>query len=187
MSLKHGLLGLLSLSPQTGYELSKEFALTMKYIWHTKTTQIYTELNSMEQKGWLVSERVIQDDKPNKKIYTITEAGTAEFLNWLLEPGEDIENALAGRSAFLLRVLFSGNTSADAAIALMESFRETCLGLGNAHKGIRSAIDQDADEVGAEHTLYFNIVARHGEMILKTRLEWIEETIQTIKNHHNIK
>jgi DNA-binding PadR family transcriptional regulator len=43
MSLRHGLLGLLSLKPYTGYELNKEFEQAMKYIWQTKTTQIYIE------------------------------------------------------------------------------------------------------------------------------------------------
>jgi len=187
MSLKHGLLGLLSLGPYTGYDLSKEFSQTMKYIWNTKTTQVYVELNNMEQKGWLTGERVIQDDKPNKKVYAITEAGKSEFLNWLLEPENDVENAMVGRNAFLLRVLFAGNTSTDAAIALLESFRKVCLTLRSAHQGIRDAINQDAEMVGEEHTLFYNLVARHGEMMQKTRLEWIEEAIQTIKNHHNKK
>jgi len=36
MSLKHGLLGLISLGNYTGYELDEEFKETMKYIWQAK-------------------------------------------------------------------------------------------------------------------------------------------------------
>jgi DNA-binding PadR family transcriptional regulator len=135
----------------------------------------------MEQKGWLVSQRVVQDDKPNKKIYSITTEGTAEFLNWLAAPDADVSDALAAKNAFLLRVLFAGNTSKEQAIKLLESFREVCLARKVAQEGIRDMIARDEEKISAQHTLYFGLVARHGEMILKTRLEWIEEAIQTIK------
>jgi len=184
MSLRHGLLGLLSLKHYTGYELNKEFEQAMKYIWQTKTTQIYVELNNMEQKGWLVSERVVQDDKPNKKIYTITKEGTAEFLNWLATPDADVSDALTAKNAFLLRVLFAGNTSKEQAIHLLESFRAVCLTRQVAQKGIRDMIAHDETQISTQHTLYFGLVARHGEMILKARLAWIEEAIQAIKEAH---
>ncbi|MCL2202817.1 MAG: PadR family transcriptional regulator [Defluviitaleaceae bacterium] len=185
MSLKHGLLGLLSLKPYTGYDLNREFAQSLKYIWQTKTTQIYVELKNMEQRGWLVSEQVIQNDKPNKRVYTITEEGSAEFLNWLAMPDEDVKDALTARNAFLLRVLFAGNTSKEQAIKLLESFREVCVARSTAHKGIRDVIANDeAEEMPPQHICYYNLVARHGEMMNKTRLEWIEEAIQTIKEAH---
>jgi DNA-binding PadR family transcriptional regulator len=184
VSLRHGLLGLLSLKPYTGYELKKEFDQAMKYIWQAKTTLIYTELNNMEQKGWLVSERVVQDDKPNKKIYTITAEGTAEFLSWLAAPDDDVSDALTAKSAFFLRVLFAGNTSKAEAVKLLESFREVCLARRVAQRGIREAIARDEEEISAQHTLYFGLVARHGEMMLQTRLAWIEEALHAIKEAH---
>jgi len=185
MSLKHGILGLLSLKPYTGYELSKEFSQAMKHIWHTKTTQVYVELNNMEQKGWLVSHRVIQDDRPNKKVYTITEEGRLEFLNWLANPKQDVEKALLLRNGFLLRVLFAGNTSTDSAIALLESFREVCLNLSTAHGKIYQMIDKDEPIDGEEHAFFYRLVVRYGEIMVKARLEWIEEAIETIKMHYN--
>jgi len=182
MSLKHGLLGLLSLRPYTGYELNKEFEQAFKYIWQAKTTQIYTELDNMEQKGWLASERIIQDEKPNKRVYSITETGRAELLDWLSAPEADVNNALTQKNAFLLRVLLAGNTNKEQALKLLHSFREVCLARKDAQRGIRVSIAQDEPDYSQNITLYWNLVALHGEMMNQTRLDWLEKAINIVNS-----
>lgn len=86
MSLKHGLLGLLNYGSMTGYELDKIFRDSLSFFWQAKTSQIYRELDTMECHGWLTSERIIQNDKPNKRVYTITDSGKEELGNWLSMP-----------------------------------------------------------------------------------------------------
>ncbi|MCL2350821.1 MAG: PadR family transcriptional regulator, partial [Defluviitaleaceae bacterium] len=75
MSLKHGLMGLLSQKPMTGYDLDKEFNASLGFFWPAQYSQIYAELDKMEKKGWLVSRRVVQEDKPNKRVYSLTAEG----------------------------------------------------------------------------------------------------------------
>jgi len=70
----------------------------------------------MEQRGWLVSEQVIQSDKPNKRVYTIKEEGTVEFPNWLAIPHDDVRDAFTTRNAFMLQVLFYGEHAPTAAL-----------------------------------------------------------------------
>jgi len=182
MSLKHGLLGLLSLEPHTGYELDKEFRETMKYIWQAKNSQIYNELDRMEQKGWLVSERIIQDEKPNKRVYSITESGKVELLNWLSTPEDDVKNALSQKNAFLLRVLLAGNTDKKAALKLLNSFREVCILRKTEQEDIRAAISRDEPDYDNEITLYWNLVALHGEIANQARIEWVEKAIEILEN-----
>jgi len=181
MSLKHGLLGMLSLEPMSGYDLDKEFKETLKYIWMAKSSQIYNELTNMEQKGWLSGERVIQEGKPNKRVFTITEEGKAELLNWLSTPESDVDNALAGKNAFLLRVLLAGNTSKEQALALLYSFQEMCLSLKTAQGGIRMALARDEPDYDHKLTMYWNLVAMHGEMMNQTRLAWVEKAISIVE------
>jgi len=182
MSLKHGLLGLLILEPHTGYELDKEFRETMQYIWQAKNSQIYNELDKMEQKGWLTSEYVIQTDKPNKRVYSITESGKAELLDWLAAPEEDVKNALTQKSAFLLRVLYAGYTNKEAALKLLRSFREVCLARKVEQEGIRVAIARDEPDYDHEITLYWNLVALHGEIALQARIDWVEKAINIVES-----
>jgi len=44
---------------------------------------------------------VIQSDRPNKKIFSITETGKKEFMNWLAEGAG--EEATQLKSSFLMK------------------------------------------------------------------------------------
>jgi len=183
MSLKYGLLGLINLTPTTGYELDKEFKDSLKYIWQATSSQIYSELDKMEQQGWLVSERIMQDEKPNKRVYSITEKGKLELLEWMATPETDVKNALTGKNAFLFRVLLAGSLSKEQALELLRSFRKICLARKAEQENIRGVIDQSKDEDEYDHAniTFFNLAALHFEMMNQIRLEWVEKAISTIK------
>ena len=182
MSLKYGLLGLINLVPMTGYELDKEFKESLKYIWQATSSQIYSELDSMEQKGWLVSERVMQDEKPNKRVYSITEKGKVELLDWMTVPETDVKKALTGKNAFLFRVLLAGSLSKEQALGLLGSFRDLCLSRKTVQADIRELVPQDCLKYGHEQALFFELVALHGEIMNRARLEWIEKAISIVEN-----
>ena len=78
MSLPFGLLGLLTYQDSTGYDLTKLFEESLNNFWHAQSSQIYRELERMERKGWVTSRNIIQDKRPNKRVYSIT-AGAASF------------------------------------------------------------------------------------------------------------
>src|ERR1041384_4339943 len=83
MSLPHLLLGLLSSTPMSGYDLNKEFNTTVQHFWTTDQSQIYRALYKLEEEGKVRVETIIQEDNPNKKVYHITEAGKEELRDWL--------------------------------------------------------------------------------------------------------
>ena len=176
MSLKHGLLGLLSYEPMTGYELDKEFSNSLGNFWQAKTSQIYRELDDMQKKGWLTSERVIQDDKPNKRVYSLTAEGKAKFMEWLASPEEDIKNAMQVKSAFLMRIFFAGDGKREDALNMLTMYREVCL------RRIRAMEEAVAATEGMkgqfpELAVYWQLTAMHGEIMAKARLEWVEKAI----------
>jgi DNA-binding PadR family transcriptional regulator len=51
--------------------------------WAASLSQIYRELGALEKKGYLTSEIEKQDDRPDKRIYDITEEGKAAFREWI--------------------------------------------------------------------------------------------------------
>ena len=55
MSLRHGILGLLSKWDATGYDIKKEFDDFMGIFWHSHLSQIYPELNRLEKEELLES------------------------------------------------------------------------------------------------------------------------------------
>jgi len=181
MSLKHGLLGLLNYGSMTGYELDKAFKSSLAFFWHAKSSQIYRELDAMERKGWLVSKRVIQEDKPNKRVYSITTAGKSELDDWLASPEKDIDKDMEEKSPFLMRMFFAGETSREHALKMLRTFGGRCqefgLGLSGAHESIArfgSSLDEGKTE-------YWKITLLYGEMIYKTMSEWTEKAIAILE------
>ena len=84
MSLAHVILGLLQQREQTGYDLKTEcFDQGIAHLWQADQAQIYRTLDKLEAQGWIACTVQIQHDRPNRKVYRITEAGEAELTHWL--------------------------------------------------------------------------------------------------------
>ena len=84
MSLAYVMLGLLWQQERTGYDLKTEcFDDCIAHLWQADQAQIYRTLDKLEAKGWLVCTVEIQHDRPNRKVFRITETGKAAFTQWL--------------------------------------------------------------------------------------------------------
>ena len=82
--LKHGILGLLNYGPMTGYEIKTVFQDSLNYFWTAQTSQIYRELQSLKKKEWVKDELIPQKGRPDKRLFSITDAGKEELRCWLL-------------------------------------------------------------------------------------------------------
>src|SRR4029077_13642882 len=56
------------------------------YFWAATHQQIYRTLKSMEDDGWVRVTPVVQQGRPDKKVYTVSDAGLAEMARWIAEP-----------------------------------------------------------------------------------------------------
>ena len=183
MSLKYGLLGLLNYGNMTGYELSKAFNASLGFFWQGQTSQIYRELSAMERSGWLMTKRVVQDDRPNKKIYAVTDEGKRALNEWLSDAEGAIAEALCVRSAFLMRVFFAGELPPEKAVSLLRAFRERCgkaLGkLGDTPRNIAEYSVIVSDE---SKNKYWRIVAMFGESFYRAELEWADNALSMLED-----
>lgn len=118
MSLKHCILGLLSLGPKTGYDVKTTFDRSVRFIWNASTSQVYLALKNLEREGLITSEIVVQSVRPNKKVYTITETGLAELRRWLAEPLPDTFT----KDEAHVRVFFSNLVDRKVAVGQLESY-----------------------------------------------------------------
>ena len=84
MSIKHAILGFLSWTPLTGYELKKLFAESVTLYWSGNNNQIYRTLVELHKEHLVTLEVQHQADRPSRKLYTITDRGRAELRQWVL-------------------------------------------------------------------------------------------------------
>ncbi|MFV0241334.1 MAG: PadR family transcriptional regulator [Lacrimispora sphenoides] len=182
MSLKHGLLGLLNYGSMTGYELDKAFKDSLSFFWQAKNSQIYRELDAMERCGWLTSERVIQNQKPNKRVYSITDSGKEELGNWLSSPESDIADAMRIRSAFLMRVFFAGETDIDQSLEMLRTYRKQCMESSKEMSAAHDIISEYGAIVGdVRKSKYWEIVALYGDVFFDAGLNWADKAIAMLE------
>jgi PadR family transcriptional regulator AphA len=88
MALKYALLSCLNESQATGYELTQTLRERMGNVWNASHQQTYQELARLLEQRLVTFETFPQSDKPDRKVYDITEHGRNDLANWVNEPSE---------------------------------------------------------------------------------------------------
>ena len=86
MSLEFAILGFLNYHPYTGYDLKKIFDSSVRHFWSADQSQIYRTLARLMDLSYVEMEKVVQEDRPDRKVYHITDSGRAELSKWLSGP-----------------------------------------------------------------------------------------------------
>ncbi len=86
MALAEAILVCLTERPMSGYDLAKNFDASIGFFWRASHQQIYRELGRLRQKGYVVSQEVTQDGKPNRIIHTLTGEGKKALREWSKKP-----------------------------------------------------------------------------------------------------
>ena len=85
MALRNAVMAALLEGEASGYDLAKSFEASVANFWMATPQQLYRELERMEGEG-LVSARVVQQERrPNKRLFSLTEAGRRVLRAYLVE------------------------------------------------------------------------------------------------------
>ncbi|WP_198299726.1 PadR family transcriptional regulator [Tumebacillus avium] len=176
MALRYAVMGLLSGEEMSGYDLTQQFSMKVSHFWNAHHTQIYRELQKLEVEG-LVSHRLIeQQDRPDKKLYKLTEPGMKELFTWLSEEPKPPKM----KNESLLRVSLFHLIPPAQAIAFLEASRDThahILSMMDAFRGDYMSESQEpiAEKVGEYLTLDF------GMRFMRSWMEWCDFAIGVFK------
>ncbi len=172
MSLPHAILGFLQEQPLTGYDLKTQcFDVSVANFWPADQAQIYRTLDRLEEQGWTTSALEIQRERPNRKVYSITEAGRAELARWLAAP----QPLPVHREPFLVQLYFAAELPDETILSLLE-------GQVGAHEAQLRAYDEvplpPPDGPGADRAL--TLVRLTLELGLRSErmyLDWLRDAI----------
>ncbi|KAB7739337.1 hypothetical protein F2P47_12970 [Parvibaculum sedimenti] len=84
MNTKELLLSVLMSGPATGYDIKKVLENEVSEVVDVTISNIYPALNELAAEGLVSCERVEQENRPNKKVYAITDAGREVCLHALM-------------------------------------------------------------------------------------------------------
>jgi PadR family transcriptional regulator AphA len=88
LTMEHILLALLDQKPMHGYELFQEL-LNLKgisKIWNIKQALLYSDLEKLEERGYIHSKLAQGDSYPPRKVYSLTDYGRDTLMDWIKTP-----------------------------------------------------------------------------------------------------
>ncbi|MFC5889493.1 PadR family transcriptional regulator [Kitasatospora sp. CM 4170] len=77
MALRNALMAALLDGEASGYDLAKGFDASVANFWMATPQQLYRELERMEAEGLIAARVVEQERRPNKRLFSLTDAGLA--------------------------------------------------------------------------------------------------------------
>ncbi len=177
MSLEYAILGFLEVGPKTGYDLKQWFDRSVSGFWYADQSRIYRTLDKLRERGWVFQEVVEQEDRPNRKPYSVTETGRDEFYRWM----RDCQSGPPRRNSFLVQLFFAGLLSDDEAIQLLEAKKKRILDmLASFLERFRLAPEYEHDE--PERVDFFHwLTLDSGVHMRYAHLAWIENAIDRIR------
>jgi len=86
MSLRHAVLAALVHGEASGYDLTKRFHAGVGNFWHARPQQLYAELSRLHEDGLVRATEVPQRSRPTKRLYSLTDSGLAELVEFAAAP-----------------------------------------------------------------------------------------------------
>ncbi|MBN2392226.1 MAG: PadR family transcriptional regulator [Anaerolineae bacterium] len=179
MSLEYAILGFLNYKPLTGYDLKKIFDTSVRHFWSADQSQIYRVLTRLTGRGWAEMEVVEQSDRPDRKVYHITEAGRIELNQWLLTP----LRPHVPRNATLIQVFFAGQLSDEEILAMFERAADQMRAVLKRYEQIPQQAEAYQEYIDSPREFYcWMLTLDAGFKSAQANLDWLEEIIRRIKN-----
>ena len=89
MPIQHAVLALLADGPSYGYDLKARFEQAIGPQWGALNIgHLYQVLDRTRRDGFVTVAEVAQEARPDRRVYTLTDAGRAELDEWLSTPAE---------------------------------------------------------------------------------------------------
>lgn len=178
MSLEYAILGFLSYHPYTGYDLKKIFDSSVRHFWPADQAQIYRTLNRLAEQGLASMQKVTQEDRPDRKVYHITDAGRQALRDWIAGPTPLSEP----RSAALIQVFFMGQLSDEEILARFEGYAAIMRSILSHYDQVPEQVEEYRADIGSPRDYFFwMLTLESGKRELRASLEWAESIIERIK------
>jgi len=169
------ILGIISAKPRTGYEIRKMVKLGFGDFWDLGYSQIYPTLRRMENSGYVTKKVVINENRPNRKVYSITEKGIIKLKAWLMKPAKHE----TFKAEVLLKVSFGEKVPIEYTIQQVEALKERHLiQLKNA---VIMETEMKAHLNSSERLFFGLLVLELGKNLHETLIQWADAAIEKLK------
>ena len=179
MSLDYAILGFLNYAPLSGYDLKKVFDNSVQHFWPADQSQIYRTLTRLTERGLAGMEVIEQTERPDRKVYHITQAGRDELLHWLAGPTPEY----ASRSAALIQVFFSGQLSDEVILSKFEGYAQAMRTVLANYAALSRELTGNLPESCTPREHFFWLLTLDlGLRSVRETIAWAENVIEQLQN-----
>jgi PadR family transcriptional regulator, regulatory protein AphA len=154
---------------RSGYDLLRFVGQAIGYVWAPARSQLYAVLPRLVSRGLAESRAVVQDGRPDKSLYRITDGGREALAAWheTVEPG--------AADSFYLKLFVGSLTSRENLIAQVEQYRAD----------VEERLDElrriEPTNTRTGHDYFHWFLLRLGIERNELQLRWAEETLRTLR------
>ena len=172
MSLKYAILGLLSEGPRHGYELKGLYDEALVPSAKLNFGQVYPTLDRLRRDGFVEQDVVSQDDRPDRKVYSITEHGRKQLRTWLDTPTTlnlDIRNET------FLKLMLARRLKVAEPLEVLKVEKRACF--ARLHEVTQARARAKADGKPLQTTLLLDLAVLRLEAFMK----WLENCDELLR------
>jgi DNA-binding PadR family transcriptional regulator len=179
MALRHATLAALLEGEASGYQLAKRFDVSVANFWSTTPQQLYRELDRLEAEGLVEARLVRQQRRPDKRVFTLTEAGRADLNRFTATPAKPVamrdellvklQAVDIGDAHAVTKDLIARLDRARAKLARYDRLLADMLDGGDAE-----AFERDSERIGPYLTLM------GGRMYEQTNIQWCTSALEVL-------
>lgn len=177
-NLKYAILGLVNRQPLTGYDITKAFNEGLVEFWYAKHSQIYPELKRLTDEDLISYETVIQGEKLEKKLYTITEKGKKCLQKWL---AKDDPLEPTPKDVFRLKAYFCDEMDNNT---LLKQFQSALSKHSERLEYLENSMEEllKTKDISKVSSPYFgDYIVLNGAIIReKSYIDWLDDCIKKI-------
>lgn len=172
MALEHAILVSLAERPGTGYEISQQFQRSIGYFWSATHQQIYRTLKKLDADGLVSYTDVAQDGRPDKKVYTLSDAGRDLLAEWVTSPTAVMP--LRSDLGVKLRAAEFGDLA--TMLGELKAHRDEAQAMLDLYRGFERDYYPEPDSL-LGRKLHQYLVLRGGVRAAQATVDWCDETI----------
>lgn len=180
MALRHAVLAALLEGEASGYQLAKRFDVSVANFWSATPQQLYRELEALERAGLLSGRVVEQRRRPNKRVFTLTDAGREELRTFTAQPARP--TAMRDDLLVKLQAVDAGDEEAvrDSLAVRLERSRDKLALYDRLREDLLDGREEaeylhEAERIGP----YLTLMA--GRIYEQENIRWSQAVLETLR------
>lgn len=153
---------------RSGYDLTKSAKKSVGHIWAPARSHLYAVLGRLARDGLASMRTVVQSDRPDKQLYTVTPAGRRALEAWLAEEPDDDD-------AFHLKVFYGGLLPRQKLIEHVGAYRDRLHERLELYDGISE------QNTNRGHDYYHRLMLDYGYARARASLGWADEVLAKLR------